>query len=62
MEMRLDGKRQVVDDRLSVRVKLTSVYWMESFLMAALADNTVSFHLSVKLAVATHFRNWNRNV
>ena len=59
MEMRLNCKWQIVDDRLSVIIKLASVYWMERFLMVTLTDYTISFHLSVKLAVATHFRNWN---
>ena len=59
MEMRLNCKWQIVDDRLSVIIKLASVYWMESFLMVTLTDYTISFHLSVKLAVATNFRNWN---
>ncbi len=57
MEMRLYSKRHVIYDRLSVSVKLTSVNWMESFLMVTFSDHALMVDSMIELAVVTHFRN-----
>lgn len=60
--MRLYCKWQVVDDRLSVSVKLTSIHWMKCLVVMTLANHTIMLNLTIELAIAAHFRNWNRNV
>lgn len=62
MEMWLYCKRHVVNDWLSIRIKLASIDGMETFVMATLTNNAIMFYITVELAIATHFRNWESRV